>query len=261
MTSGYSDLRFHPTNVGFYIYIPSVTPNLAVIVAMYYCTGTAQAYYSGTQYATLADQHGFIVIYPNAPTSGGCWDAASTATLTHNAGGDSLGIASIVRYTISTYGADTSRVFMTGTSSGAMMTNVLAGAYPDFSAWNSRCATGELIKTAQAWGDGVRAGYLGYTGTRPRLQMWHGTVDTTPYYQNFIEENKECVGHTVPIHKSAVLDWFGITGSLFPSSGTSTTSTTPTLTTATTAITGQCGGISWTGSPCTYSNAYYSQCL
>ncbi|CZR67567.1 related to Feruloyl esterase B [Phialocephala subalpina] len=328
----------NPTNVGFYIYIPaSVTANPAVIVAMHYCTGTAQAYFSGTQYATLADQHGFIVIYPNAPTSGGCWDVASTATLTHNAGGDSLGIASMVRYTISTYGADASRIFMTGTSSGAMMTNVLAGSYPDLfvagaafsgvpygcfagsSAWNSQCATGELIKTAQEWGDEVRAGYPGYTGARPRLQMWHGTVDTTLYYQNLIEENKEWsnvlgvtwtknntntpdpnytqmiygdgtkyvaysavgVGHTVPVHESAVLDWFGITGSLFPGGGTSTSSTAPTSTT-TTAVTsttsaaaggtipkwGQCGGISWTGSgtcaagsTCTYSNAYYSQCL
>ena len=62
--------------------------------------------------------------YPDAPDSGGCWDVHSDATLTHDAGGDSLGIASMVRYTIDQYGADPSRVFATGTSSGAMMTNV-----------------------------------------------------------------------------------------------------------------------------------------
>jgi acetylxylan esterase len=48
----------------------------------------------------------------------------------HNGGGDSLGIVSAVRWTISQFGADTSRVFAVGTSSGAMMTNVLIGAYP-----------------------------------------------------------------------------------------------------------------------------------
>jgi acetylxylan esterase len=200
----------NPTGVGFYIYVPTnLASKPAVIVAMHYCTGTAQAYFSGTQYATLSETYGFIVIYPNAPTSGGCWDVASTATLTHDAGGDSLGIASMVRYTLTKYNADSTRVFMTGTSSGAMMTNVLAGAYPDLfaagaafsgvpygcfagsSAWNSQCANGLLVKTAQAWGDQVRAGYPGYTGTRPRLQLWHGTVDTTLYYQNLVEAIKE----------------------------------------------------------------------
>lgn len=56
----------------------------------------------------------------------------TTATLTHNQGGDSLGIVSGMRYLIAKYGVPTDKVFATGLSSGAMMTNVLAGAYPDF---------------------------------------------------------------------------------------------------------------------------------
>jgi poly(3-hydroxybutyrate) depolymerase len=48
----------------------------------------------------------------------------------HNGGGDSLGIVSAVRWTISQFGADSSRVYATGISSGGMMTNVLIGAYP-----------------------------------------------------------------------------------------------------------------------------------
>lgn len=93
----------------------------------------------------------------------------TNATLTHDGGGDSLGIASMVRYAIQSYGVDTSRIFATGVSSGAMMTNVLCGAYPDlFKAgsasagvafgcfagpdlWNSACATGTVIKTPQEW--------------------------------------------------------------------------------------------------------------
>lgn len=160
----------NPTNVGMFLYKPA---NLAspppLIIAIHYCTGTAQAYFQGTQYANLADTHGFIVIYPNAPDSGGCWDVHTTATLTHNAGGDSLAIASMVRFAIANYGVDASRVFALGTSSGAMMTNVLMGAYPDLfaagsassgvpyacfegsSMWNSQCATGQIIQTPQQW--------------------------------------------------------------------------------------------------------------
>lgn len=161
----------NPTNVRMFTYKPTgLVSKPALIVAMHYCTGTAAAYFGGTQYANLADSYKtFMVIYPQAPDSGGCWDVHTTQTLTHDAGGDSRGIASMVRYAILTYGVDASRVFMTGSSSGAMMTNVLAGAYPDLfaagvafsgvpyacfagsSLWNSACAQGTLTKTAQQW--------------------------------------------------------------------------------------------------------------
>jgi acetylxylan esterase len=55
----------------------------------------------------------------------------NTASLTHNGGGDALGIISMVNYTIDRYSADRSRVYVMGFSSGGMMTNVLAGSYPE----------------------------------------------------------------------------------------------------------------------------------
>ena len=183
----------NPTNVGMFVYTPANLANPPpLIVAMHYCTGTAQAYFSGTQYANLADTHGFIVIYPNAPDSGGCWDVHTNATLTHDAGGDSLGIVSQVRFAIANYGVDATRVFATGTSSGAMMTNVLMAAYPDVfaagslysgvpagcfagpNAWHRECALGELILTPQQWGNRVRSAFPGFSGIRPRVQFWHG---------------------------------------------------------------------------------------
>jgi acetylxylan esterase len=172
----------NPTNVRMYIYVPdkiASSTNAPILVAAHYCTGTAQAYFSGTPYRQLADQHGFIVIYPNAPDSGGCWDVHTQATFTHNGGGDSRGIASMVTYTLDKYKANPDRVFVTGTSSGAMMTQVLMGAYPDLfkggaafagvpfgcfggaGMWNSQCATGQQSRTAQAWGDLVRNAYPG----------------------------------------------------------------------------------------------------
>ncbi|KAL5532102.1 hypothetical protein ACEPAF_5666 [Sanghuangporus sanghuang] len=217
----------NPTNVGMFVYRPARLANpLPLIMAIHYCSGTAQAYFQGTQYANLADTHGFMVIYPNAPDSGGCWDVHTQATLTHDAGGDSLGIVSQVRYAIQNYGVDPSLVFATGTSSGAMMTNVLMGAftrqsfhgiltvsiffrYPDvfkagsaFSGvpfgcfagpdmWNSQCSTGQLIMTPEQWGDLVRNAYPGFNGTRPKFQFWHGTADTTLYPQNFWEDIKQ----------------------------------------------------------------------
>lgn len=184
-----------PTAPTMYVYIPTNKLALApVVVAIHMCGGTGSGYFSQTQgYAQSADKYGFIVIYPNHP---GCWDVSSTQTLTHNGGGDSQTIVNMVKYAIANYGGDGNRVYMTGTSSGAMMTNVLAGAYPDvFKAgvvyggvpdgcfyvagattgspgWNSQCSGGTLIKTAQQWGDQARGYYPGYSGSRPNLLMY-----------------------------------------------------------------------------------------
>jgi len=166
-----SNFGSNPTNVRVYTYRPTgLVANPALIVAIHYCGGSASAYFTGTDYANRADSlKNFMLIYPDAPDSGHCWDVHTTATLTHDAGGDSLGIASAIRYAIKTYGVDPKRVFATGTSSGGMMTNVLMGAYPDLFAagaawcgvpygcfagsgmWNSQCAQGQLSKTAQQW--------------------------------------------------------------------------------------------------------------
>jgi pimeloyl-ACP methyl ester carboxylesterase len=154
------------------------------VLALHYCQGTAQAYYTGTKYASLAETYGYFVIYGNSPRSGGCWDVASSQTLSHNGGGDSLGLANAVRYAIANWGVNPSRVFVTGTSSGAMMTSVLAGAYPDLfqagavdsgvafgcfggpSAWNSQCANGQLIQTPAQWVRGRAVPPASFAGSR-----------------------------------------------------------------------------------------------
>jgi poly(3-hydroxybutyrate) depolymerase len=93
--------------------------------------GNALQWFTGTKLPSYADTNGFILIYPNTPNMLGCWDVYNKASLTHGQGGDALGIVSMVDYTIDRYGADRARVYVMGFSSGAMMTNVLAGSYPD----------------------------------------------------------------------------------------------------------------------------------
>ncbi|EKD16847.1 carbohydrate esterase family 1 protein [Drepanopeziza brunnea f. sp. 'multigermtubi' MB_m1] len=264
-----------PTGAKMYIYVPTTKPCLApIVVGIHYCSGTAAQYFTNTQYANLADDKGFIVIYPEAPSSGRCWDVASTASLTNGQGGDSQTIVNMVDYAVKNYGGDPDRVFVTGTSSGAMMTNVLAGAYPnifkaasaysgvpdgcfavagaaagsDTPGWNSECSSGKSIKSAQDWGDLARSYYPGYTGPRPKMMIWHGDQDTILAYPNLAETLKQWsnvldvaftknttdtpesgytemmygdgtkllgysakgVGHTVPVHATVDLAWFGI---------------------------------------------------
>ena len=112
-----------PTKAAFWIYVPKkLAASPGVIVAIHYCTGTAQQYYNGSPYKTLAEQYGFIVIYPSSPHSGTCWDVSSKQTLSHEGGGDSNTIANMVKWTLTEYKADATKVFVTGSSSGGMMT-------------------------------------------------------------------------------------------------------------------------------------------
>ncbi|KAJ3530801.1 hypothetical protein NMY22_g8421 [Coprinellus aureogranulatus] len=122
----------NPKNVGIYVYKPSnVKNNPGLLLALHGCGGTAQQFFSGSQFRQQADQRGFLVIYGSAANDMNCWDVTSTASLTHDGGGDSLGLANAVRYALTEWGVDREKVFVTGFSSGAMMTNVMAGTYPD----------------------------------------------------------------------------------------------------------------------------------
>lgn len=206
------DFGENPSNLGMHLYVPdNVQERPAVLVAVHYCTGSGPAFYSGTEFASLADRHGFVVIYPSATRSGQCFDVSSPQALTRGGGSDPVGIRSMVGYVEAHHNADPGRVFVAGASSGAMMTNVLLGNYPDVfqagaaymgvpfgcfattdgSGWNSQCANGQISRGPQEWGDIARAAHPGYRGPRPRMQLWHGTQDAILHYNNFGEEIKQ----------------------------------------------------------------------
>jgi acetylxylan esterase len=202
----------NPTNLRMHLYVPDrVAARPALLLAVHYCGGSGTAFYNGTQYASLADRYGYIVIYPSVTRSSLCWDVSSPQALRRGGGSDPVGLMAMIDYVRQRYPVDPGRIFVTGTSSGAMMTNVMLGVYPDVfkagasfagvpfgcfattngSEWNSQCSGGQLIKSPQEWGDLVRAAYPGYTGARPRMQIWHGTNDETLRYPNFGEQIKQ----------------------------------------------------------------------
>jgi len=203
----------NPRNVTMYIYVPNkLAAKPPVLVVPHWCHGTAQDAFRGRPYSSLADTYGFIVIFPDSPNKADqCWDVSSPQSLTHDGGGDALGIASMVRWTLEKHNGDKDRVFVTGTSSGAMMTNVLLGSYPDlfaagsafagvpfgcyaangYGVWSDDCAKGKIVKTGKEWADMVYAAYPEYKGYRPKLQVWHGTADQVLEFTNFKEEIKQ----------------------------------------------------------------------
>src|SRR5690606_35773818 len=121
----------NPTNLRMHLYVPdNVGSRPPVLLAIHYCTGSGPALHSGTEFASLADRHKFIVVYPSATRSGACFDVSSPQALRRDGGSDPVGIMSMVRHVHQPYGGDPDRTYVTGVSSGAMMTNVMLGNYP-----------------------------------------------------------------------------------------------------------------------------------
>lgn len=170
------------------VYKPTTAPaSPAIVVALHTCGGSMQMAQGWFQ--SLSDKYGFLIIA--GKSTGGCWDAALGRS------GERATIVQAVDYVIQNYNADKSRVFAAGASSGACMTQSLLASYPDvFAAGSSLAAvpagawTGggnygwsvPAGTTAQQWGDKVRMADPGFTGMRPRIQLWQGQGDTNLTY-------------------------------------------------------------------------------
>jgi hypothetical protein len=77
-----NDFNAGPTKLGMYVHVPKNLKSPApIVVAVHHCQGSAQGYSTETRYMPLSDQRGFILIYPNSRSSGGCFDVASTASM------------------------------------------------------------------------------------------------------------------------------------------------------------------------------------
>ena len=171
------------------LYVPDApaSSGAPVVVALHYCSGmstNAQGWLKGA-----ADQYGFAIITPQA--GGNCFDATPARS------GERASIVAMVEYVIDEHDGDASRVFAVGASSGACMTQALLAAYPDVfaagsslagvpaGAWTGGNAYGwstSGTSGGQGWGDKVRNADPGFTGARPRVQLWHGQGDTTLTY-------------------------------------------------------------------------------
>jgi acetylxylan esterase len=200
----------NPTGLRMHLYVPPrVATHPAVLLALHWCQGSGPDFHASTRYARLADRHGFIVVYPSVTRASRCWDVHSPAALTHGGGSDPQGLLSMLGYVLQHHQADRARVFVTGHSSGAMMTQLLLGAYPEVfragaaqagvpfgcfagpTEWNEPCALGQVTRSPEEWGELVRQAQPGFAGTRPAVQLWHGTADDGLSFHNFGESIKQ----------------------------------------------------------------------
>ncbi len=216
-TGGVANL---PSDVLMYVYVPDkVAANPPVLTLIHSCDSNASVVLGqASGLKSAADQYGFIIVVPQSnPSSLRCWTTDSTQVWTRDKGGDSNAIKQMVVYALSKYQANPDRVYATGCSSGAMMTELLLALYPDIfkagssfagmpagchgpndnssnaTGYNGTCAGGTVNYTPQQWGDLVRAMDPGYTGHRPRLQLFHGSADAIISYSNMAESESQYI--------------------------------------------------------------------
>ena len=114
-------------------YAASKQAPVPLVVMLHGCTQSPDDFATGTQMNQLADEHGFLVVYPEqAANANGsrCWNWFRAEDQQRDQGEPSL-IAGITREIAARYAVDPRRIFVGGLSAGASMAVVLGATYPD----------------------------------------------------------------------------------------------------------------------------------
>jgi poly(hydroxyalkanoate) depolymerase family esterase len=117
------------------LYVParaSAEP-MPIVVMLHGCTQSAEDFAAGTRMNRLADENGFLVVYPEQALTANpskCWNWFKAQDQVRDSGEPSL-IAGIVRDVVARHGADPRRVFVAGLSAGAAMAVVMGETYPE----------------------------------------------------------------------------------------------------------------------------------
>lgn len=209
----------HAGTRAYKLYIPSSYSAhsgdpAAVVVMLHGCTQSPDDFAAGTRMNALAEQRGFLVVYPaqSANANGSkCWNWFRTEDQDRDRGEPAL-IAGITREVVASHHVDERRVFVAGLSSGAAMAVILGATYPDIYAAvgaHSGLPYGAAHDMPSAFGAmkrstglaGMSAGTGGGAQRAARVRgvptiVFHGDRDHTVHAQNGAEIVEQAIrGH------------------------------------------------------------------
>ena len=179
-------------------YVPlGLPPGAPLVVVLHGCAQNAAGYDYGSGWSTLAERHGFALLFPEQQRANNgslCfnWFQREDITAGH---GEVESIRQLTEQVVAAHGIDRHRVFITGLSAGGAMTGAMLATSPDLyagggiiaglpygAASNMMEAMSAMhqptARSADAWGDLVRAA-TPHRGPRPSVQVWHGSADET----------------------------------------------------------------------------------
>ncbi len=170
------------------LYVPAgyTGQPLPLVVMLHGCKQNPDDFARGTRMNELAEQQGFLVLYPAqaARANGGnCWNWFSRAEQERDGEEPSL-IAGMVGQVAASYAVDRSRVFAAGLSAGAAMATIVGARYPEVFkavAVHAGLPLGAANDVASAFG-AMRGGSrspLQAVGQAVPTIVFHGDADTT----------------------------------------------------------------------------------
>ncbi|HET8846379.1 MAG TPA: PHB depolymerase family esterase [Ktedonobacteraceae bacterium] len=133
----YSDVQ---GNHSYFVYAPKtcqITTPIPLLIMLHGCRQTAADFATGTAMNLLAEQHGFVVLYPQqaiVSNSNRCWNWFLPAHQRRGRGEPAriVGMIQNMRQQRATrWTIDPARIYVAGFSAGASMAIILGATYPD----------------------------------------------------------------------------------------------------------------------------------
>jgi poly(hydroxyalkanoate) depolymerase family esterase len=120
------------------VYVPSslrAGSAAPLVVVLHGCTTTADQQAAASSYDPLADQHRFVILYPDVDpvdvTHGSCWKGIWDPAADGRGRADTGAVAAMTRAVIRRWPIDRTRVYAIGISAGAFETAILGADYSD----------------------------------------------------------------------------------------------------------------------------------
>ncbi|HEX8238243.1 MAG TPA: PHB depolymerase family esterase [Allosphingosinicella sp.] len=193
----------NPGNLRARRYVPAGIEGPApLVVVLHGCTQDAAVYDHGSGWSTLADRHGFILLFPeqqraNNPMLCFNWFSGND---TQRGMGEAASIRSMIEAMTKTHEIDPTRIFVTGLSAGGAMASAMLATYPETFAAGAiiagvaygcaadvagafDCMSGRARSDAGELGARVRRASP-HKGPWPRVQVWQGSADRTVVASN-----------------------------------------------------------------------------
>lgn len=188
----------NPGQLNAWTYVPeSAAPGAPLVVVLHGCTQNAAGYDESSGWSRLADQHGFVLLYPEQQRSNNpnlCFNWFSVDDAAREKG-EALSIRQMVTGVQARHGTNPRRTFVTGLSAGGAMAAAMLATYPDVFAGGAVIAglpfgvarsvpeafdrmRGHGSPPAPVLSDLVRAA-SSHSGEWPILSVWHGSADQT----------------------------------------------------------------------------------